>query len=100
MSWKSVEMQVALPRVQEAGKMQDQMLKHHQQFQESLAQTHTKQQKLERQQVNDSEHVKNNPDSNDASSKHHASDQEQKDDRQQEEKHAHPYLGNHIDLSR
>ncbi|MFC4404553.1 hypothetical protein [Gracilibacillus xinjiangensis] len=63
MSWKAVEMQVALPRTQDAGKLQDLLQQQGRLAQEQLVQTLTteemrKRQRIEGQQA--SEKMKNN----------------------------------------
>lgn len=98
MSWKSIEMQVALPRAQDAGKLQDQMMKQGQQFQESLAQSQIKQEELKRKKVNESEEIKK------ARIKKESDDPNQnKEEQSQEEELSHtiehPYLGNKIDFN-
>jgi hypothetical protein len=57
MSWKSVEMQVALPRTQDAGKLQDQMHKSNQHFQEALAQSQLIQENQKRKKVQEFEEI-------------------------------------------
>ncbi|WP_047984858.1 hypothetical protein [Ornithinibacillus californiensis] len=57
MSWKSVEMQVALPRTQDAGKLQDQMQKSNQHFQEALAQSQLIQENQKRKKVQEFEEI-------------------------------------------
>jgi len=51
-SWKAVDMQVALPRTQDASQLQEQRSKQHQRFQESLAHTQLKQEVINRKPVN------------------------------------------------
>jgi len=51
-SWKAVDMQVALPRTQDARQLQEQRSKQHQRFQESLAHTQLKQEVINRKPVN------------------------------------------------
>lgn len=50
-------MQIALPRTQDAGKLQEQMGKQHQLFQESLALKQLKKEELKRKQVNEFERI-------------------------------------------
>jgi hypothetical protein len=57
MSWKSVELQVALPRTQDAGKLQDQMHKSNQHFQEALAQSQLIQENQKRKKVQEFEEI-------------------------------------------
>lgn len=102
MSWKSIEMQVAIPRTQDAGKHQDQMSKQSQRFQESLAQSQLKQQLLERKRVTEFERTKgmkitkeNNDESNNSSDH-----EEQQEPASEEETIDHPFLGTKVDLTR
>src|SRR5699024_8834665 len=57
MGFKSVEMQIAIPRSQDAGKMQDQMMKQGQQFQDTLTEQQIREELLKRKQVNEYEKV-------------------------------------------
>lgn len=52
MSLKSVELQVAIPKMQEASKMQEQMNRQGQQFQEKVAEKQLKEERLKRERVN------------------------------------------------
>lgn len=64
MSWKSIEMQVALPRTLDAGKLQEQTLKQNQHFQETLAQNQLIQENMKRKKVQEFEEIhlqKENP---------------------------------------
>lgn len=101
MGFKSVELQIAIPRSQDAGKMQEQMMKQGQQFQETLTNNNLREALLKRKQVNEYDAVeKQTVKKEDA---HH-----QLQDEHQgvgNEKSAelmepdHPYLGNHVDFS-
>src|SRR5699024_10963006 len=57
MGFKSVEMQIAIPRSQDAGKMQDQMMKQGQQFQDTLTEQQIREELLKRKQVNEYDNV-------------------------------------------
>src|SRR5690625_2689352 len=103
MSWKSVEMQVAIPRTQEAGKQQDQLMRQSQHFQETLAQTHQKELQLKRKKVNEFDEtrslfVKEEKDeaSKEKHKKHHT---KQKKKMKKQQPFEHPYLGQSIDYS-
>lgn len=102
MSWKSIELQVALPRTQEAGKHQDQLSKQNQRFQESLAQSQLRQEELRRNRTNRFEktiHKKVTDDEERDASK----EEDKNQDKNQEEvkkKLAHPYLGRQVDITR
>lgn len=97
MSWKSIEMQVALPRTQDAGKLQEQMLKQNQHFQESLAQSQLKEANEKRKRVQEFERIKikdedqDNPDSE--------NQQRDSEDDRNDKSVEHPYLGKKIDFS-
>lgn len=101
MSWKSIEMQVALPRTQEAGKHQEQMSKQNQRFQESLAQSQLKQQLLERKRVNEFEQIKQTKiKDEEPKSSSDQQDEEREETNAEDETVEHPFLGKKIDLSR
>lgn len=107
LSWKSVEMQVALPRTQDAGKLQDQSMRQSQHFQESLAQSQLKEQALKRKRVNTFEDVQY-ASMEKEKEKEKASDHKENHDKQQhvaknntkQKWIEHPYLGKKVDLSR
>ncbi|WP_234402427.1 hypothetical protein [Oceanobacillus damuensis] len=89
-------MQVALPRTQDAGKIQENMMKQGQHFQESLGQTHIKQEELKRKKVNESEETnKTNKDKEGSQSQgennNTHSDHEKEID--------HPFLGKQVDFN-
>lgn len=93
-------MQVALPRSQDAGKLQDQMLKQNQHFQEALAQNHIKQEELKRkkvQQSDDTEEVRNQKEEEHGNTDSQDSNNKKKDGN--ENKLDHPYLGTKFDFS-
>lgn len=103
MSWKSVEMQIALPRTQDAGQLQEQMSKQHQRFQESLAQNQLKKDLLKRRQVPTNERttgktIKEKQERE--SSKQSNQEQHKRQTNKEEQKVEHPYLGKIIDFSR
>lgn len=101
MSWKSVEMQVALPRTQDAGKLQEQMSKQNDRFQESLAQSQLREQQLKRKRVNEFEKIKDKKlmDDNEDSKGSNEQGKEKNDDKHTEQDLNHPFLGNKIDFS-
>lgn len=102
MGWKSVDLQVAIPRTLDASNLQDQMTKQHQRFQDSLAQHQLREQLQKRKQVNeyeDAEHIELERD--ESSGRHHQQEEQQKREQQQKSKQAnHPYLGKRFDLTR
>lgn len=98
LSWKSIEMQVALPRVQDAGKLQEQIGKQNQHFQEALAGSQLKKEELKRQRVNEFEqinHVKIKKDEKNPNEEQ----QNEQSSRQPDETVDHPYLGKKIDFN-
>jgi len=105
-SWKSVELQVALPRTQDAGQLQEQMSKQNQRFQETLTQHQLREEIIKRRQVREFEETmgkKVMPDEkNEQQQKSHDDQDDQKStkDEKQTPTITHPYLGQHIDFSR
>lgn len=106
MSWKSVEMQVALPRTQDAGKMQEQMSKQQQRFQETLAQHQLREDIIKRRKVREYEETKGKKVTEDEENDQGLTDdtdhEESSDKKGTQEQSTvdHPYLGQHIDFSR
>lgn len=95
---KSIEMQVALPRTQDAGKLQEQLGKRHQHFQESHTANQLKQEELKRKKINNFEQVKlfkNKKKHNDPA----LQDEVKKKESMLKEKVEHPYLGTKIDFN-
>lgn len=101
MSWKSVELQVALPRAQDAGKQQEQMSKQNQRFQESLAQNQVKMEERKRTQVNKFDALTKSAIQDEAEKENSQSSaddgQNDSNDTEKEETSTHPYLGSQID---
>lgn len=101
MSWKAVDMQVALPRTQDASQLQEQRSKQHQRFQESLAHTQLKQEVINRKQVNSYERTKGKQNnSKDRHRKRQSKHKHREKESTQQEDSEHPYLGTKIDFSR
>ncbi|HLR14558.1 MAG TPA: hypothetical protein VK144_01950 [Bacillota bacterium] len=102
MGWKSVDLQVAIPRTLDASNLQNQMTKQHQRFQESLAQHQLREQLQKRKQVNEYEDTERlQPKKDESSSKQNQQERQHKKEQQQKEKLTnHPYLGNRFDLIR
>ena len=97
MSWKSIEMQVALPRTQDTGKMQEQIQKQSEQVQGALTQSQLEEEKIKRTRVNQSgksEKVKLKKERINKSS-----DEMEEHLNNEEDEIAHPYLGKRIDLN-
>src|SRR5690554_6909039 len=100
---KSIELQVALPRTQTAGKLQDQM-----QQRSTVAQEHLSQQQIEedvrkKKAITDTEstekkRLNNDDESNDG--KKHQNDEQGREKKKEKEKKVkqHPYKGKHIDI--
>ncbi|WP_188454363.1 hypothetical protein [Virgibacillus oceani] len=99
MSWKSIEMQVALPRTQDAGKLQEQMLKHGQHIQESIAESQLKQEEQKRKRVNEFEQINDVNNRRERGNSDHPQRDNQQKSEQEEQMIEHPYLGNKIDFS-
>lgn len=101
MSWKSIEMQVALPRTLDAGRMQEQLSKQNQQFQQALTKNQVRENELKRNRVNESEEIiyaKVNDDKNSTEDSSER-EQEEREEKKEEELPKHPYLGSKIDFS-
>lgn len=102
MGLKSVELQVAIPRTQDAGKMQEQLSRQGQQFQETLAQQKLQEELAQRRRVNEYEKTRKK---NDKKQSHDELDKNNKEDARQYEPHqeneySHPYLGKQVDFTR
>lgn len=96
-------MQVALPRTQDAGQLQDQMSKQNQRFQESLAQHQLRKEIIKRRQVREFEKTIGKKVLSDDESEQQRMQDGQADEnstRENTQTIEHPYLGNHIDFSR
>jgi|SRR5690625_3413966 len=102
MSLKSIELQVAIPRTHDAGKMQEQMTKQSQQFQDTLTKQQLREELIKRGKVNEYEHVKHLNVKDEEKDKNNEEQEEQKKRKQDEKKQSeleHPYLGTKIDFS-
>ena len=104
MSLKLVELQVALPRTQDLGKMQEEIQQRGRHTQEHLASIHHKEDNQKRQQVNKYDETTKNKLQNNgqnqngaAFSKENKKKQEKKKQQQLEDS-PHPYKGNLIDI--
>jgi hypothetical protein len=102
MSLKAIEMQIALPRTQDAGKIQEQLQQRGQHLQEHAAQSVTKEDELKRKTVvknNQKQEARLNQDGGQPG--HHQQkgrdDKKSKDD--QDVQPHHPYKGKVIDYS-
>lgn len=101
LSLKSIELQVALPRSQDAGKIQEELSKQNQRFQESLTGAQLKQEELRRKRVNEFEEVsKARIKKEEEAAKGSIEENKDKEDLNNEEQVLdHPYLGSNIDFS-
>lgn len=105
MGLKSIELQVAIPRSQDAGKMQEQLTRQGQQFQETLTQQQLKDEIVKRTKINRFDEVDQRKVDDKDKQNHDESEQQQskkkKQKRKGKEKYSnHPYLGAHIDYTR
>lgn len=102
MGFKSIELQVAIPRSQDAGRMQDQMMRQGQQFQETLTQQKLREEVINRTKVNEYDDVrkKNITDEDEKNKREKEMKKNKKNDKGEEsETTNHPYLGKKIDFS-
>lgn len=95
MGWKSIEMQVALPRTQDAGKIQEQLQKQSEQMQGALTQAQLEQEKLKRTRVNHSEEMEKLKLKKETEESTY---ELQEFENQEEDGVIHPYLGNKVDI--
>lgn len=98
MSLKNIEMQIALPRTHDAGKIQEQLNQRNQINHDQLAHSIQKEVDLKRTQVqenseSDKLHLKK-----DQSSEQQDQNRKKKKEQKQEENPDHPYKGKKIDL--
>lgn len=94
MSLKLIELQIALPRTQDFGKIQEQLQQRGQHMQEQIVAGAKKQDERRRKQVN-------KKDKNDPSSLHlnQSNQQQGKQVKRSDQKEQHPYIGKTIDIS-
>lgn len=99
---KSIEMQIALPRTQDAGKLQgDQQQRAHAQFQANNEMIH-KEDRLKQQTVIKGEQkkgVQNNRDESSSQQQNQQSSKKNPNPKDNKGKVDHPYKGRHIDIS-
>lgn len=103
MSWKAVELQVALPRTHDVGQLQEQMQQRGQLVQDQLQQAQLREQLLNRTSVkkmNEKDDLKltDQEEGNTANDDRQESKQYEKHD-EQKESVKHPFLGKFIDYS-
>jgi len=102
MGLKAVELQVAIPRSQDAGRMQEQAMRQGQQFQDTLTQQQLSEQITNRTKVNEYDNVQDKNVTDDEEDERHGQEQkQQKEKRKQSKEHMlnHPYLGTKVDFS-
>lgn len=102
LSLKSIELQVALPRSQDAGKLQDQLSKEGQRFQESLVQSQMKEELKKRKTVNEFDEISKSKIKDEEPSREKESKYKKHANKEKagaDEKIEHPYLGSQIDFS-
>ncbi|WP_096435383.1 hypothetical protein [Alteribacter populi] len=103
--WKAIEMQVALPRTQTAGKIQDQLQQRSMQTQGHLAATEKKQMEKRRAQVTKNEKSEQKRIANDQEKRGNSKfSQNQRrspkeDDNSKMKDEGHPYKGRNIDFT-
>lgn len=102
MGHKSIDMQIAIPRSQDASRIQDQLMRQGQQFQDALTEKELKQSKLNQTKVKVQEEVQwNDTGENERQEKKQSEKKTLEDEREKNlTEVSHPYLGNHIDFSR
>jgi len=105
MGLRSLEMQVAIPRSQDAGKMQEQLSRQGQQFQETLTEQQLREEVIKRHQTNRHEGVlKRNVTDEEKDRQREAEKREKRKKKQGKRMYTHadikhPYLGRRIDWS-
>lgn len=101
MGLKSIEMQVAIPRSQEAGQMQEQIMKQGQKFQETLTQQQLKEEVIKRTKVNEYDDVEQKTvDDEQEKERQERENRDNKRKKQAKKQNVqHPYLGSKIDYS-
>ncbi|MCH1623757.1 hypothetical protein [Fredinandcohnia quinoae] len=101
MSLKLIELQVALPRTQDAGKLSEQLSSRGQQMQDHLAVSIQKKDEKNRKQVNKNNqsedvNMKKEDSSNSASKRKR---QQKNNENEEEQREHHPFKGNFVDIS-
>ncbi len=99
-SWKGIELQVALPRTSDAGRIQEQIQQRGQFMQDVIAQAQLQSEEVKRRQVNDLEQkqkLKN--DRHDKKQLNSDTEENQPKEAQSHIKIEHPYLGKRIDIN-
>lgn len=100
MGLKSIEMQVAIPRSQDAGKMQEQLSRQGQQFQETLTEQQLREELVRRKKTNRQEKVlKREVDDEGQTEERGEQEQQNREKEERNSEMSHPYLGRQIDWS-
>lgn len=104
MGFKAIELQIAIPRSQDAGKMQDQGMRQGQQFQETLTQQQLREQVINRTKVNEFDNIHKRSITDDKEKEKDEREKRRNKKRQttnppKTESIKHPYLGTKIDYS-
>lgn len=102
MSWKAVELQVALPRTQDVGRIQEQIQQRGQFMQEVIAQAQQQSEEMKRRTVaNLEEGHKLNNDAKESNQEKKQNQLTNQSDHESENKIKvqHPYLGTRIDIN-
>ncbi|MFB5660540.1 hypothetical protein [Alteribacillus sp. HJP-4] len=101
MSWKGVELQVALPRSQDAGKLQEQLQQRGQTMQDRLNNEQLKSEHKQRSQVQGKEKTEKNRLGNDTggSDQQEQPQQQRREQLKKPEEMEHPYKGKTIDIT-
>ncbi|MEH7382550.1 hypothetical protein V7138_18955 [Bacillus sp. JJ1533] len=99
MSLKLVELQIAIPRTQDAGKIHEQLMMRGQHMQDHISSENEKLERRNRTKVNENNKSENAQIHKDQSSTPFSNQASQKTQFvEQEEKEQHPYKGNFIDI--
>ncbi|AIF43736.1 hypothetical protein [Virgibacillus sp. SK37] len=99
MSWKSIELQVALPRTMEAGKLQDQLHKQPQHTQHLLTESQLKREVKKQTRVNNTELQRKIMGNKHSQENHHKTMEETRNGhREINTLDKHPYLGTKVDF--
>src|SRR5699024_5242976 len=104
MGLRSLEMQVAIPRSQDAGKMQEQLSRQDQQFQETLTEQQLREEVIKRHQTNRHEGVLKRNVSDEEKDRQRKAEKQKRRKKREKRTYAqtdikHPYLGRRIDWS-
>ncbi len=98
-SWKSIELQIALPRTMEAGKLQDQLHRQPQHTQHLLTEAHLKREVKKRNRINHTEQLRKIVGNNHSQNHHRIKIEERiSRDKVLNTLDKHPYLGTKVDF--